>query len=304
MRNVRVCNHIKGGERGVTLVETAAALCLLGLLVSLSYPAIKTAVQSQQIVSKSDALSSATYRAWQAVHEAEKKAGWLAGVRTRPFWKNAEHLPAELRSYFEKKNVLSRPAAESAILGFLHMGPLSTFEVVQNETYGSLASGRTMLFCSTVLDQKLRMRSVKAWLGFGTTHALVLRGELRRITSRSPDCAAGLFRGALRADFELRDLVRPAASHETLFAVLPIEDLFFLYLDRGGNLRHVSLLTTESQPIVRNLSGFRYSGQIDAGIGLGQIEITARDGERAESLRLPIGENQFETLGGVLDAAL
>ncbi len=248
-------------ERGSSLIELSVALLLAGLLFLIFFQNLKVVYSfyrrqiAQFEIERKKELIRETIN--QAVLASQVRYA-IPGIRT--------HQDGAIVDIRGEPFARAHPAMQSSALSFLELSPgwlLRTAGSPQSSGPQSISISLCALR-ARVKESKLKPSDVTAWIAVGPDSYIEIKGSVRSNSRLSKLCpgAQSFFGTFSLSPAPMFGRLKPAedeafspgvAEIDLLSAALiffPIAESYTIYTDNQGNLRRVSHITEENQPLI------------------------------------------------------
>lgn len=274
--------------RGAGVIELLCAMGLVAVILSMSTPLLKLTTYSYLFVSNKERARNIYSTTKQVISQGVKNSTRLhaiAGLRVQPRGKIVDVSKRDVLRGRYASSIL--PDGKSIALSFLELQPEKMFRVLRvaaNEKRANI----TMLCLFGDVDSKTEgIAEINNWLGVSIDGVGEYSGKVRLSRSGRSSCPYGrvfvakfgptkgamFFKGGFGGDSEL--------GRVQLF--IPVEASYSIYLARNGELRRLSHISTENQPIVGGLEQLEISSEHESGVSSYYIRL--RYAERKMSHR-------------------
>ena len=231
-------------EIGIGLLDLLVSLSLMGVICALSVPIIQTSYHVAKGVIDSEVRNYKEEFAVLAISRAIAEANGIYSLKT---WSLNKVRPADIKPGSDSVTVIDY--RDDAIAEVIDIGSLTE-------------SSARILLC----DRGRRFAKgeiTEHFLGVGIEGVGLMEGRVKQIAISVNGCSEGtVYLGTFKPfSSPLGELLafgqNPTELMEGAQLIIPVDDSFSLYLSNKNELRRLSHISTENQPLVRNLESLQ-----------------------------------------------
>ncbi len=227
-------------QLGIGLLDLLVALSLMSVICALSVPLIQTSYRVARVVIDAEEGVTKEEFALLTISRALEGANGIYSLKT---WSVNKVRPADIKPGSDSITVIDY--REDAITEVIDIGSLAGFSA-------------RILLC----DRGRRFAEgeiAEHFLGVGHEGASLIEGRVKQIALSGNGCSKGVVYSGTFKPFSspLAELLalgqNPSELMEGTQLIIPVNDSFSLYLSNKNELRRLSHISSENQPLVRNL---------------------------------------------------
>jgi type II secretory pathway pseudopilin PulG len=301
---------IKLKNQGFSSLEALVSLFLVATVFSMTLPSLKTEILFRKSTEQKSVVTNLKHQIISELNYAFNAQGQYQDI---PHY--LVHNPGQINFIDGNSHPVTygssdlQPSPNSNAVTFLKHKPEIRFQIIKR-----LDSDLNFELCNFYSSLPNGNTGFKDWLAISIEGIVQISGSLKRITNSN--CPGGkqyqgefeislqqMFSGTnslFKSFFPTPNLLE-LAKNSTL--ILPVTEIYTLYVDNQNNLRRLSHQSTENQPVIRNLKSMLIQESIITDQS-NRISILVTGLNNDQSFEIPqvilTEPNKLEILGNVL----